>query len=170
MGWIPCCAALWVAFSWVFAPFLFCISLHRSSFSSKNLKASNCGHIFPMDRVTLFRFYLFEAGHFHWVVWSSHVPGVCDFQDFPPSSTPHCCIFLFTLVILWAWLLSSPIPDPVPFYLHSPLTPMFLHHSTSNDYIVSHSKWDWSIYTWAFLLFKLHIVCAWHHVYCELFG
>jgi hypothetical protein len=92
-------------------------------------------------------------------------------RGFPPPPTPHCCIFLFISLAIWASLLSIPILDTVsPLPSAFPLLPRSLPPSASCDCFVPPSKWDWSTHTWAFFLVKLHMVCELNHWYLDLFG
>ena len=84
----------------------------------------------------------FCKGHTHWVPRVSYFLDLWYYLEGPHSSLP-----------LRLNISSPPIPDHVLLFPSSSLLPhKSLPSSASWDYFLPHSKWDWNILTWAFLL------------------
>jgi hypothetical protein len=62
------------------------------------------------------------------------------------------------------WSCPPFFPSPSAF------PPRSLPPSTSRDYFVPPSKWNWSIHTLAFLLVKLHMICELYCGYSEIWS
>ena len=86
-------------------------------------------------------------GHSLWVLEAFLIPGFWDFLDVHPITHPGSYICPFSLLALWAPLLSSPYLI-LPHYFHFPfLPPKSLPLFTTHDCFVPLFEWDLSIFT-----------------------
>ena len=117
---------------------------------------STRGHL--LEKV--FRFYFPALPH--WILGTSHIPGVWNFLVIPPIS--HCYLFLFVPLFLWISLLFLPLTCPYPpSFLPLPFPTQVSLSPPSCDYFVPPSKWVWSILILAFFLVELNMV---YELYC----